>query len=102
MKLAPLLIAAALTGCMPGPDYVRPEVQAPAAWRIDYTKAAEVAKLIQGHEGEKVKLTILRRTVINGKAPPIDFQMETLELSPDRFKDKLNGIVASAIVYDNR
>jgi multidrug efflux system outer membrane protein len=31
------------TGCMPGPDYVRPDVTTPAAWRIDYTQAAEVA-----------------------------------------------------------
>ncbi len=37
------LAVAGITGCMPGPDYVRPEVQTPAAWRIDYTQAAEVA-----------------------------------------------------------
>ena len=37
------LAAAGITGCMPGPDYVRPEVTTPAAWRIDYTQAAEVA-----------------------------------------------------------
>ncbi len=35
--------AAGVTGCMPGPDYVRPEVNTPAAWQIDYAKAAEVA-----------------------------------------------------------
>jgi outer membrane protein, multidrug efflux system len=41
-----LLIAAlglALGGCTLGPDYVRPELQSPAAWRIDYPKAADVA-----------------------------------------------------------
>jgi multidrug efflux system outer membrane protein len=38
-----VLVAAALTGCTVGPDYVRPVVDAPAAWRIDYPKAAEVA-----------------------------------------------------------
>jgi multidrug efflux system outer membrane protein len=37
------LALAGITGCMPGPDYVRPEVKTPAAWRIDYTKATEVA-----------------------------------------------------------
>lgn len=39
------LVAAAFcfTGCTVGPNYVRPEVQAPTAWRIDYPKAAEVA-----------------------------------------------------------
>ncbi len=38
-----ILVAALLTGCTVGPDYVRPGVEAPAAWRIDYPKAAEVA-----------------------------------------------------------
>ena len=33
----------AVAGCTVGPDYARPVVDAPAAWRIDYPKAAEVA-----------------------------------------------------------
>ncbi|MDM0050134.1 efflux transporter outer membrane subunit [Variovorax sp. J22R115] len=39
------LVAAAFsfTGCTVGPNYVRPTVEAPTAWRIDYPKAAEVA-----------------------------------------------------------
>jgi multidrug efflux system outer membrane protein len=37
--LAGLFVA----GCTVGPDYVRPVVDTPAAWRIDYPKAAEVA-----------------------------------------------------------
>ncbi len=37
------LVAIAVAGCMVGPDYVRPGVDAPTAWRIDYPKAAEVA-----------------------------------------------------------
>ena len=37
------LVAAALAGCTVGPDYVRPVVNSPAAWRIEYPKAAEVA-----------------------------------------------------------
>ena len=37
------LAVAGITGCMPGPDYVRPDVTTPAAWRIDYAKATEVA-----------------------------------------------------------
>ncbi len=36
-------IAVAIAGCTVGPDYVRPEVATPVAWRIDYPKAAEVA-----------------------------------------------------------
>ncbi len=35
-------IAMAIAGCTVGPDYVRPEVESPTAWRIDYPEAAEV------------------------------------------------------------
>ena len=38
-----VLIAAVLGACTVGPDYVRPVVETPVAWRIDYPKAAEVA-----------------------------------------------------------
>lgn len=37
------LAALALAACTVGPDYVRPTVDVPAAWRIDYPQAAEVA-----------------------------------------------------------
>ncbi len=37
------LLAAGLSGCVVGPDYVRPTTDTPAAWRIDYPKSAEVA-----------------------------------------------------------
>ena len=37
------LAAVVLTACTVGPDYARPDVVAPAAWRIDYPRAAEVA-----------------------------------------------------------
>ena len=51
MKIRPVVacIAAAgiavLAGCMVGPNYVRPTVDTPPAWRIDYPKAADVANL---------------------------------------------------------
>jgi outer membrane protein, multidrug efflux system len=32
-----------MSGCTLGPDYVRPTLDSPAAWRIDYPKAADVA-----------------------------------------------------------
>ncbi|TLD44737.1 MAG: Outer membrane protein OprM [Accumulibacter sp.] len=37
------LLASGLAGCMVGPDYVRPTVESPTAWRIDYPMAADVA-----------------------------------------------------------
>ena len=43
-KLAVVLALAALAAaCTVGPDYVRPTVVAPDAWRVDYPKAADVA-----------------------------------------------------------
>jgi len=42
-RLIATLVAAALAGCTLGPNYVRPTVDTPAAWRIDYPKAAAVA-----------------------------------------------------------
>ena len=44
-RIVAACITAALAGCTVGPDYVRPMVEAPPAWRIDYPKAAEVANL---------------------------------------------------------
>jgi outer membrane protein, multidrug efflux system len=45
-RLAALLaisVSLSVTGCTVGPNFVRPVVQAPTAWRIDYPQAAEVA-----------------------------------------------------------
>jgi multidrug efflux system outer membrane protein len=41
--LAMLAATVALAGCTLGPDYARPAIDTPPAWRIDYAKAAEVA-----------------------------------------------------------
>jgi multidrug efflux system outer membrane protein len=43
LRLALLALAAAIAGCTVGPDYTRPAIDAPAAWRIDYAQAADVA-----------------------------------------------------------
>ena len=45
IRLATACIVAALAGCTVGPNYVRPTVETPPAWRIDYPKAAAVANL---------------------------------------------------------
>jgi multidrug efflux system outer membrane protein len=44
--LAVVLVAAAAAGCTVGPNYVRPTVVSPDAWRIDYPKAVEVANTV--------------------------------------------------------
>jgi outer membrane protein, multidrug efflux system len=38
-----LLAGGLLAACAVGPDYKRPQIEAPGEWRIDYPKAAEVA-----------------------------------------------------------
>jgi len=38
-----VLVMIAVSGCKLGPDYVRPVVKTPSAWRIDYPEAVEVA-----------------------------------------------------------
>jgi outer membrane protein, multidrug efflux system len=45
MHILAACVAAALAGCTVGPNYVRPTVDTPPAWRIDYPKAADVANL---------------------------------------------------------
>lgn len=42
-RLLATFLAVFLAGCTVGPDYQRPTVQSPNAWRIDYPKATEVA-----------------------------------------------------------
>jgi multidrug efflux system outer membrane protein len=42
-RILAAFVAATVAGCTVGPDYVRPTIDAPTAWRIDYPKAAEVA-----------------------------------------------------------
>ena len=43
LALAALGAAIGLAGCTVGPNYVRPTVETPPAWRIDYAHAADVA-----------------------------------------------------------
>jgi multidrug efflux system outer membrane protein len=42
-RILAAFVAATVAGCTVGPDYVRPTIDSPTAWRIDYPKAAEVA-----------------------------------------------------------
>jgi multidrug efflux system outer membrane protein len=43
LRAASLAGLVAATGCTVGPNYSRPEVDAPAAWRVEYQEATEVA-----------------------------------------------------------
>jgi len=39
------LLVLSLVGCTVGPDYVRPQVDSPDTWRVDYRAAADVSNL---------------------------------------------------------
>jgi len=41
--IVPALLAVLAAGCAVGPDYKRPSVETPPAWRVEYSYAAEVA-----------------------------------------------------------
>ena len=43
IRLLATLLAVCLAGCTVGPDYQRPTVVSPDAWRMDYPKATDVA-----------------------------------------------------------
>ena len=42
-RILAVLVSFVMVGCAVGPDYTRPSVDTPAAWRIDYPKAVAVA-----------------------------------------------------------
>jgi len=44
-RLIFLLIACMLSGCSVGPDYVRPDIQSPEKWGVEYKAAADMANL---------------------------------------------------------
>ena len=43
LRLTPVLLALTLTGCMIGPDYQRPAIDAPDAWRVNAPGAKDLA-----------------------------------------------------------
>jgi multidrug efflux system outer membrane protein len=43
MRRLAIAVAFLLSGCAVGPDYERPATEVPGQWRIDFTKAADVA-----------------------------------------------------------
>jgi multidrug efflux system outer membrane protein len=61
-----VFLAALTAGCTVGPDYVRPGTDAPAAWRLDYPKAAEVANTKWWEQFDDPVLNELIETALRG------------------------------------
>jgi outer membrane protein, multidrug efflux system len=59
-----LLLAVPLSACMVGPDYRRPEVDVPAAWRLGATEASEISNIAWWDQFQDPVLSDLVRTAL--------------------------------------
>src|ERR1700736_3586002 len=59
-----LLLAVPLSACMVGPDYRRPEVDVPAAWRLGATEAGEISNIAWWDQFQDPVLSNLVRTAL--------------------------------------
>src|SRR3989440_4927747 len=62
--LLALLLAAPLSACMVGPDYRRPEVEVPVAWRLGATEAGEISNIAWWDQFQDPVLSNLVRTAL--------------------------------------
>jgi len=63
-----LLLAAALSGCMVGPDYRRPEIETPVSWRLETAQAGEISNVGWWEQFQDPALaSLVRRTLENNK-----------------------------------
>ena len=58
------MLVASLSACMVGPDYQRPEVDVPAAWRLGATEAVEIANIAWWDQFRDPVLSELVRTAL--------------------------------------
>jgi multidrug efflux system outer membrane protein len=58
------VLSLTLTACAVGPDYTRPDVQAPARWQVSYEEAADVADTAWWEQFQDPVLTDLIRTTL--------------------------------------
>jgi multidrug efflux system outer membrane protein len=59
-----LLLAVPLSACMVGPDYRRPEVEVPVAWRLGATEASEISNIAWWDQFQDPILSNLVRTAL--------------------------------------
>src|SRR5437667_3198226 len=88
--LVALVLAAPLSACMVGPDYRRPEVEVPVAWRLGATEAGEISNIAWWDQFQDPALSNLVRTALaNNK----DLQIATANVDQAAAQ---YGIVRSA------
>src|SRR5258706_7026296 len=59
-----LLLAASLSACVVGPDYRRPEVEIPQAWRLGTAEAGEISNIAWWQQFQDPALSALVRTAL--------------------------------------
>ena len=59
-----VMLTAWLSGCMVGPDYRRPDIDVPAAWRLGPTEAAQISNIAWWDQFEDPVLSTLVRTAL--------------------------------------
>src|SRR5258706_10635123 len=69
-----LLLAASLSACMVGPDYLRPEVEVPPAWRLGAAEAGEISNIAWWEQFQDPALSTLVRTALENNK---DLQIAT-------------------------
>ncbi|WP_206997085.1 efflux transporter outer membrane subunit [Trinickia mobilis] len=62
--IAPILLLAGLSGCLLGPDYVRPKVDVPPSYRFEYKDAADVANTLWWEQFQDPVLNELIETAL--------------------------------------
>jgi len=78
----PLLV---LCACSVGPDYSRPEIQAPPAWRVDYESAAAAADVAWWQQFDDPTLSALIDTALRG-----NLDLQTAAARVDQFLGALD------------
>ena len=63
-RMVALSLALALSACMVGPDYQRPEIDVPAAWRLGATEVGEISNIAWWDQFQNPVLSDLVRTAL--------------------------------------
>ena len=88
--LVALLLAVPLSACMVGPDYRRPEIELPSAWRLGATEAGEISNMAWWEQFQDPVLSDLVRAALENNKD-IDFATANVDQAAAQY-----GIARSA------
>src|SRR6267142_387781 len=63
-QLLALLLTTLLSACTVGPDYRRPDIEAPASWRLETEEAGEISNVVWWEQFQDPVLSSLVRTTL--------------------------------------